>query len=820
MKKKIIGLLALLTVAMTAFATFVIIKSDGTLVRIPEDQLKIEQQGESFTLNGIEVGQLANIYNREWNNGDDFERAFEQGYLDAQYYTYDRKKQITSQEFKAMLKPLIEKFKPEAMDYFNSRISDVDVPLTRVLAAGMVYYTGRNFGFKKNSPFYARSTNENFWDGAWDDMEVMDKVLPYGQTESGDSGNDWSEMVNALLWISERISGISNKEFVEYDVQADSWSWKKPFLWEDAVRAITRLYDSMEPEIEYAEIDDPKVTNPDASIITPWLIAKASKNEIKDIKDLPRQIGFFCGESNSDLPFPNRFSGASASDIKEWARWGFNSLKYVASWRHLFTNDMKVNLNVLRSLDEIVAACMENGIHLYFGLCAIPGFGMYWAENYRDKYVMDTDILNPEKRKKACDIWRTLALRYKDVPCVSLSFCPIQEVTALYSPQNFGEGQSFKPDQIFDFVDIMIDAIREVSPNRFIFYDAFGQDLNVEGNDLLPYTKQQYKHMAEKYKNTRIVNNHMDLAYMFYEYSQGDGNIDWAHHSVWVPTYPMTIYAGNGLLASDANNKLTIDGCLPKGTTIDIYLASATDAHLVIAADENTLHSESFEGNSDFNAGSAIAWGEQFKKSDKKISVSIPNDVKEVTVTVDQGALNWCGIELTLPESHAVEKWRKDSEWDLELGLIAPEDFHPTFYKKKTSTIQIGAPYNTWEVNDVGHHFTINNDITFTSNLIFSYSNKELTEKQVKAICEIEPEWSCRFEGVLVTDMAGALNYWNDTMEIFQRYNIDVWISAADLLYEEQLAPYRICDYEGENFEGHSNFNVKLLRVLQKYLDK
>lgn len=326
--------------------------------------------------------------------------------------------------------------------------------------------------------------------------------------------------------------------------------------------------------------------------------------------------------------------------------------------------------------------------------------------------------------------------------------------------------------------------------------------------------------MSEKYTNTRLACNHMDLAYMFYEYSQGDGNIDWAHHSVWVPTYPITIYGGNGLLASDANNKLTIDGCLPQGTTIDIYLASAADADIVIAADNSTLYTEAFAGNQDFNPGSAIAWGEQFKKSDKKISIALTNDVKEITFIVNKGALNWCGIEVNLPESYAVEKWRKDSHWDVELGWIAEEDFHYYLYQKKTSTVQIGAPYSTWESNDTGHHITINDDVTFTSNLIFSYSNKELTEQMVKEVCENFPKWSCRFEDILVTDMAGALNYWDDTMEIFQRYNIDVWISAIGLLSEEQLAPFRIADYEGEDFEDQHNFNVKLLRTLQKYLDK
>ena len=555
---------------------------------------------------------------------DDYERAFAKGYLAKGYYYYDRHQQISSQQFKAMLKPLIEKYSPDKMDYFNSRISDVDIPITRSIAVGMVYYVARCIeAFNGNSP-YNRSTYDDLWNDLWNDQNLPE-VLPYGLVVLNDT--DPEDMISAALQNADHVSIVSNKEVVEYYL-GKGWLWNDAFTWEEAVRAITRLYDSFEPEIEYADFDDSRVTTPDASIITPELIAYAAKKEIHDIKDLPRQIGFFCGEGNGDLTQPWRF-GTTAKDIKEWASWGFNSLKYVPSWKHLFNIDMEANLNVFKSLDEMVAAAMEYGVHLYFGFCAVPGYGMYWAENYRDDYIMDTDILNPEKRQKAVNIWKAIATRYKDVPNVNLSFCPIQEITALYSPEGFGEGQSFTPEQILDFVDIMVDAIKEVTPERFIFYDALCFNLPTKNNDLMPMALQQYKHMAEKYKNTRLVNNHMDMAYMFYEYSQGDGNIDWAHHSVWVPTYPITLYDANSMIHDD--NMLTIDGCLPEGTPIDFYIADADNATMIIAADSKTLYEETING--DFNMGYANAYGEQFKKSDKKVTVLLNHDTKEVVLS-------------------------------------------------------------------------------------------------------------------------------------------------------------------------------------------
>ena len=62
MKKKIFSLLAVLLVAATAFATFVIVKSNGTLITAVSDKLSFEQNGSSFTVNGIDVKDIAHIY--------------------------------------------------------------------------------------------------------------------------------------------------------------------------------------------------------------------------------------------------------------------------------------------------------------------------------------------------------------------------------------------------------------------------------------------------------------------------------------------------------------------------------------------------------------------------------------------------------------------------------------------------------------------------------------------------------------------------------------------------------------------------------------
>ena len=58
MRKKLFSLLAVLFVAATAFATFVIVKKDGTLVRFYGDQLTFEQKGTSYALNGVDIKDI------------------------------------------------------------------------------------------------------------------------------------------------------------------------------------------------------------------------------------------------------------------------------------------------------------------------------------------------------------------------------------------------------------------------------------------------------------------------------------------------------------------------------------------------------------------------------------------------------------------------------------------------------------------------------------------------------------------------------------------------------------------------------------------
>ena len=761
---------------------------------------------------------------------DDYERAFTQGYLPMKYSARYRKQQITSQEFKALLKPLIEKCCPDKMDYFESRISDYDAPINRCIATGMAYYVARSMGVDTNNSLHNISMGDDFWDGCFEPDLPM--FLPYcNDNEETDIPEDkfwraWCEIQQSYGWNTGHVSPYSDEEVVAYNREAYSWSWLDKFTWEDAVRAITRLYDSIEQDVVYASVYDDRVTKPDASVITPELIAKASQNEIHNMDELPRLYGFIIGPGGSGTDFYKVFS-FHPRELKEIADWGFNSANFLFSYLLLFTRDgSQARLDYLQRLDRIVAVAMESGLHLTLQLWDVPGKIQEMTENYYADYKLEQDILNPEKRDQLRAVVQALAKRYKDVPNRNLSF-RTGSCTGLTEGEvkAYGDGNTFTVDEIIEWGDFWIDAIREISPERFIIHEcAMDHSRSYDEKNfeekLVGYY-EHYQHVSEKYDNTRPVFGYMDMAYGFYQAqtnsgeANGGGNIDFCQHSNNVPSHPSAIYTFNEAMVNDVK-QLTIDGCLPAGTVIRFYLAEATEGLLSFAVDGKTVHQETFPEAQTFNVGYFLSFGCPFAESDKMVELTLTEDAQEVTVTANGERYIWSGIRVTLPDAYAVERWWWDSAWDVELGLLAPEDYHDEFYKKRTSTILIGIGGNA----EGGDHITIYDDVRFTTGNKVYESSAEFYDRMCRIITERYPKWVSWIEDICNTDNESILRFFDDVAAACQRYGVDYWASPLGNMMEEYNAPFIVAGYEGENFEGHHNFNVKLLRILQKYIDK
>ena len=228
-----------------------------------------------FYLDDIRIRKISSV------SFDDYERAFEKGYLAAKYKNKVRKSQVQSLEFKAMLESLIGKFAPDSIGYFNKYITDYDEPLTRGMATIMAYYVARSIGAE-----YQNETNdfpEDMWDG---DFNGYYELLPHWNDpgeEDYPEGMWWRSTgfggyQTPWLWNLCHVSSFSGKEVIALDKKAKTFHWDNPLTWEDAICAITRLYDSTDRKpIALGDANsDGHITEEDADEVAKYIIGKPS----------------------------------------------------------------------------------------------------------------------------------------------------------------------------------------------------------------------------------------------------------------------------------------------------------------------------------------------------------------------------------------------------------------------------------------------------------------------------------------------------------------------------------------------------------------
>ena len=532
-------------------------------------------------------------------------------------------------------------------------------------------------------------------------------------------------------------------------------------------------------------------------IITDELLQKANANPVVTSEDHPRWTGFVLGLGElGNL-------GTSPSEIALAAKWGFNSVRVNIHYGTLFGADAQTaDLQQFSKLDKLVAAAIENDIHLNICLIEIPGRNVTNADASTD-WVSTADLdlfINPEKQEQALSIYRTLAARYKDIPNYNLSITPFWEPlnrnrsTGLPAPE-------YGPKDVAAFLGKAIDAIRAEDPDRLVIYEP------CEGNsyDLIIEESAQTKAVADSKGNVIISYNACESAYVYACMTMTEGShIDNMNHSLDLQPYPNYIYSVTSHI--DSKNSLVINGCLPAGTTFDLYLEqSYGNGTFDISADGVSLYREKLTVRR-YEVGERLSSYYPYAESDKHIRLTFENDVNELVISAES-SVDLCGIYLTLPDEYARERWYMVQPYDVALGLA-----EQVGVALRTSSGVMLAP-NDYEN---GRNITIHDDLTYTSEHIWAEASADTIEKNTAGVYGFDGNGVIRIErgtfgGAIWSELK---EYYEDLLKSYEKYGYSWWSNDWWLLTNETNS---IAEAEYIEYAGYEHFNLELLQLLQQY---
>jgi len=703
---------------------------------------------------------------------------------------------VSGTEMMGLLDSMVEYAAPEKLDAWKTMypvLRESAEPLNRYDMLAALYlaqwYIGGDYGYI--TPMLDRSRPEMIaTEGdiapVW---ELFGEIPPF-------IIQDWGEdhYATAAQFCNISRACLLDGEYpLAFDAEERSFHREDNASYADALLAILRA-------VCIVEIAPPPADTAYNYIITEELLAKANANPIVTSEDHPRWTGFVLGYGA-----PNGF-GASTREIELLAEWGFNSARVLIHYETLFSRDAETaDLVQFAELDRLVAAAIENDVHLNILLTEIPGRNVTNADastNWESWADLDL-FINPEKQEQTLHIYRTLAARYKDIPNYNLSLTPFWEAlnfnrsTGLPAPE-------YGPEDTAAFLGRAIDAIREEDPDRLVIYEPTPNN----GYDGIILESTPAKAVADSKGNVIISYNFCEVAYVYACMTMTEGkHIDNMNRSLDLQPYPNYIYSVATRIDSD--HDLTLNGCLPVGTKIDFYLERAhAEGMLDITADGKRLYSEYLTAQ-EYAVGERLSGFYPYAESDKCISITLEHAVDEIVVSRENG-VEFCGIYLTLPDEYARERWYYAQAYDVYLGLEEKEGV-----AKRTSSGVMLAPNDY----DNGWNITIHEDLTYSSEHVWNEASADTVNKWASEISKFDANCIIRFErGTFSGATWDALSaYYEDLLKTYEKYGFgwwsnDWWLIACD---NNVIAGKTTVEYAGYEY-----FNMELLQLLQKYQSK
>lgn len=709
---------------------------------------------------------------------------------------------VTASTYRAMLVEMLEELAPEQMDYFDSKVKDVNLAITRGDAVRMAYYAAVCIGADDYNG-YSFSSDLADSDGRMGEAgNFLELICPdvYKNIPVTMANHTWgNEFTAAGLWNVWHVDTVSGKQVFEFDEELQSMRMYDMLTMEEAETSIERLRTGYGVK-RYVSVDSSEATSP---ALSDEALAKTAERCSETLDALPRLTGFVLA---NDGYYSIHTIVKTVDDIRRIADWGFNTVRLRITYETLFNQDgSQIDLTQAERLDELVEACIEADIHLNLLLCTLPG-RTKWVDLNDVSSGGETDLfINPERQKEAVSVWATLAARYQDVSGAHLSFTPFWEPDGDLGI-NSEEGWEHTPQDTCDTLALLIEAVRAQDPERFIFYEPTA---HIAAEATIQESSLFYEPLKSRFDNLMISYNFCQNAYVFAEITDIVGeDVDLSNYSMFKPEYPVTNYGVNDTIPD--GGELTIDGFLPAGTVIDLYLAYADgQSALTITGDGTELYHEELSSG-DYRPGRPLSSFYPYATSDKKISVTLAETTDEVAISARGADIKWCGMDVILPEEYAVERWYMNSGRD---NFFEDE---ARFLWLATSTVMISPSERceTW-------HITIRDDVTFTTGEVFAEANVETIEHWCAEISDFSPQCIVRYEDAcfsLGTTQGSILRYYEDVLSTFEKYGFSWLSNDYELILQESTN--RIADAEVVEYDGYDFVNLELLELLQKYQEK
>lgn len=461
-------------------------------------------------------------------------------------------------------------------------------------------------------------------------------------------------------------------------------------------------------------------------------------------------------------------------------------------------------------LDKQVVTAINNHLHLDICLTSVPGRTDIIHLDYTSEGDFDL-FLNPAKQEMANRVYKVLAERYKDVPSAYLSFAPLFEPEC----KNKNTGlpyEDYTMTDVANYAKDIVELFRRIDPDRMLVFALPAEDDSV--TEFLSVMGEQKNVLYEGVlgENCYIYTNMIG--------TEG-GHLDTVNHSFFLADYPLYLYALSPFLVDmdthawvadpfpvdpdgEETDLLTLEGLLPAGTELILYVQKSFGGTLRVTADGETILEEQLEDK-------FYEWGEAqfvympYAETCKSICVTLPKETDLLELSVEEGGFIWGGIQLVLPEEYAVEKWYLATAYDVAQGIEEEEGVA----RKTTHTVLLSPHADI----DAGRHVVILDDMTYTTDAVYMEASADSIEEKVELLAQETPGAFNRFTcGYGAKTEEGFLAYYTDILTSMKKNGINWWCDDMNTLCARaQIAEAEYVPY------GSRRLYIKQLQLLQQY---